>query len=88
MKYKNGNSIFPKELLKEIQKYACGEYIYIPCASGDRKGWGEKTGNRQLIANRNKEIYEKYKLGYTYQQLSENYFLSYDSIKKIIYSKK
>ncbi len=40
MKYKNAQDIFPDELLKEIQKYADGETIYIPKIQA-KKQWGE-----------------------------------------------
>ena len=41
MKYKNASDILPDELLKEIQKYAAGETIYIPMSENDRKEWGK-----------------------------------------------
>lgn len=88
MNYKKADVIFPEDLLKEVQKYVNGEFIYIPRTSGNRKKWGEKSGNKEYLANRNKEIYIKYKEGYTIEQLLESYFLSYESIKKIIYSQR
>lgn len=30
MKYKNATSVLPEELIKHIQQYVQGEYIYIP----------------------------------------------------------
>ena len=30
MKYRNANSILPKELLERLQEYVQGEYIYVP----------------------------------------------------------
>ncbi len=30
MKYVNADVIFPEDLLKEVQKYAHGKFVYIP----------------------------------------------------------
>ncbi|BBH24410.1 hypothetical protein Back11_57550 [Paenibacillus baekrokdamisoli] len=87
MKYISANDIFPEELLKEIQKYVHGEVVYIPNPEGIRKKWGEKSGNRSYLTERNKEIRQKLATGSTIEQLAIHYFLSHESIKKIIYSK-
>ena len=87
MKYENANDVLPEELLKEIQKYASGKLLYIP--SGDeKKGWGETSGYRNKLKRRNLMICNKYAHGVTVSELADEYFLSLDSIKKIIYSKK
>lgn len=88
MKYVKGNQIFPHYLLKEIQKYIQGECVYIPQQTGKRKKWGEKSGHRKQLAQRNSEIRLKYSGGTTIEQLSAQYFLSQDTIKKIVYSNK
>lgn len=84
MGYKNGKEIFPRELLNELQKYVQGELIYIP-RNSDRIGWGELSGTKLYMCNRNREIYKKYKDGFTVDELMELYHLSCDSIKKIVY---
>jgi hypothetical protein len=33
--------ILPDNLVREIQKYIQGEYLYIPSEPGKRKKWGE-----------------------------------------------
>lgn len=87
MRYENAKNILPIELLKEVQKYAEGKILYVP--SGDeKKEWGEVTGYRMRLQKRNQMICNKYKNGITVTELSEEYYLSVDSIKKIIYSKK
>ena len=43
MKYRNASEILPDGLLKELQKYASGEVIYVPSNRGRRR-WGEGTG--------------------------------------------
>ncbi|MEK4250509.1 CD3324 family protein [Paenibacillus sp. FSL W7-1287] len=86
MKYVRGNVIFPENLLKEIQEYIQGEFVYIPQKDGARKLWGEKSGQREQLARRNKEIREKFKIGQSIDRLSKSYHLSHDTIKKIVYS--
>lgn len=88
MKYVKGNVIFPEKLLKEIQKYIQGEFVYIPQKDGSRKQWGEKSGQRERLARRNKEIREKFKNGVSIDRLTKSYHLSHDTIKKIVYSNK
>ncbi|MDR0268139.1 CD3324 family protein [Paenibacillus sp.] len=87
MKYINADEIFPRELLKEIQKYVHGETIYIPRPIGTRKKWGEKNGNRALLQQRNDQIREQYAEGVSIIELADRFYLSYDSIRKIVYSK-
>jgi Mor family transcriptional regulator len=87
MRYVKAESILPDNLLKEIQKYIQGEYVYIPSKDDTRKKWGEKSGNRDFLRNRNEDIYNKHKSGHTISDLAEEFFLSIDSIKKIVYTK-
>lgn len=87
MKYVKVETILPDNLVLEIQKYIQGEYIYIP-QLGQKKKWGEKSGNRDYIQNRNTLICEKFQSKYTIKNLAEEFFLSTDSIKKIIYAKR
>ncbi|MBJ6360159.1 CD3324 family protein [Paenibacillus sp. GCM10012307] len=88
MKYVNADVIFPEELLKEIQKYIHGGMVYIPKPEGTRKSWGENSGSRVYLQERNLDIRRKYAEGSTIVQLAEQFCLSSDSIKKIIYTKK
>ncbi|NMF06400.1 CD3324 family protein [Clostridium beijerinckii] len=85
MKYKNASNVLPEHLLVEIQKYIQGEYIYIPAQQSSYKKWGEKSGIRKILSNRNKEIIRKYKDGYKMLDLANEYCLSIHSIKQIIY---
>ena len=78
--------ILPDILVREIQKYIQGEYLYIPSQPENRKKWGENSGNREYIQNRNDDIRGKHKNGYTITNLADEFFLSVDSIKKIIYA--
>lgn len=88
MKYVKANTVLPDTLVREIQKYVQGEYIYIPAELKKRKKWGENSGNRQYINNRNETIKRRHKNGDKITELAEEFFLSVHSIKKIIYDKK
>ena len=87
MKYENAKELLPETLLKEVQKYAGGKLLYIP-VENESKSWGEASGYRQKLLKRNVMISNRYKSGATLSELSEEYFLSLDSIKKIVYGKK
>ncbi|WP_346913341.1 CD3324 family protein [Clostridium sp.] len=87
MGYVKAETILPDNLVREIQKYIQGEYVYIPSEHTTRKKWGEKSGTRQRIQSRNEAIRNKHKSGDTIDALAEEFFLSIDSIKKIVYSK-
>ena len=85
-KYLKAGSVFPKELLAEIQKYAQGEMIYIPKPKETREKWGVYTGSRKIISERNHEICKYYRDGESIDALAGRYFLSVESIKRIVYS--
>ncbi len=84
MKYRNASEIFPDKLLKEIQKYSAGELIYIP-ENENKKRWGEKNGTRDYYITRNAEIRQKHREGKSIQDLAEEYILSRDTIRRILY---
>ena len=88
MKYLKADQIFPEELLKEIQKYVHGEMVYIPNSKGLRKKWGENSGGRKLLNRRNDKIRQKFSSGVGINNLADQFCLSQDSIKKIVYSRK
>jgi Mor family transcriptional regulator len=85
--YRNAKVILPDNLIMEIQNYIQGGYLYIPTQLKARKKWGESSGNRDYIRNRNEDIRNKYKNGHRIKDLAEEYFLSIDSIKRIVYIK-
>ena len=87
-KYLKAETLFPKELLAEIQKYAQGELIYIPKPKESREKWGYYTGSRNVIKERNNEICTHFQNGMTIGNLAAKYFLSVESIKRIVYKSK
>ena len=86
MNYENAADILPEDLLKRVQKFAAGKLIYIPETIAKRS-WGETSGYKQYLTERNKEINEKFISGSTIEHLSDEYNLSVESIKKIVYTK-
>jgi Mor family transcriptional regulator len=87
MKYINAKEILPQKLIDEIQTYIAGEILYIPQIKGQKNTWGSKTGTRQEIINRNKQIRIEKEKGKTIYELMIKYNLAYDTIKKIVYIK-
>ncbi|GLB32529.1 hypothetical protein LAD12857_44520 [Lacrimispora amygdalina] len=85
MKYVNAKTILPDKLVRELQQYIQGEYIYIPALLRQRKQWGEKTGYRDELKQRNSTIRIQYHNGRSMESLAEQYCLSLSAIRKIIY---
>lgn len=87
MKYSKAESIFPEELLRIIQEYVQGELVYIPKPKETHLKWGEKTHCKSKVSARNAEIKSLFRDGISITELAERYFLSCESIKKIVYTK-
>ncbi len=87
MKYENAKDLLPQELLEQVQKYAGGKLLYVPIAE-EAKAWGVASGYRQKLLKRNQMIYNEFVRGKTVSELADEYFLSLDSIKKIVYGKR
>lgn len=87
MKYENGGELFPEALLKQIQRYVSGAYVYIP-ARADKRSWGETSGYKRYISQRNLAIRQRFRAGEGVDALSQAYCLSPETLRKIIYSKK
>lgn len=84
MSYIKATKLLPKDLIEIIQDYIDGEYIYIPKKENNRKSWGENTTTKNDLAVRNMNIYEKYKNGYSVEELADEFYLSQKSIQRII----
>ncbi|WML48626.1 CD3324 family protein [Neobacillus sp. PS3-34] len=87
MKYMKASAVLPEKLIMEIQKYVQGETIYIPKPESTRAKWGAKSGGRRLIDSRNVAIRNAFEDGRAIHELADDYFLSIETIKKIVYSK-
>lgn len=64
------------------------ESCYMFRLPGERCQWGAKNGNRLKNEKRNQEIRQLYKNGFSLEQLSARFFLTPESIKNILYTKK
>jgi len=84
MNYENANNILPSYIVELIQEYIDGKYLYIPRKSENKKSWGEESGFREELENRNKEIIGEYNKGKTVKELSKDYYLTEHSIRRII----
>ncbi|MDO5785799.1 MAG: CD3324 family protein [Eubacteriales bacterium] len=87
MKYINAKDLLPDALIKELQSYIQGGYLYIPVDQAQQKRWGEASGYRQELEQRNYQIVQQYQQGVSLERLAENYCLSIHAIRKIIYHK-
>ena len=87
MKYINAKNLLPDALVKELQNYIQGGYIYVPTDQLQQKQWGEVSGYRQALQQRNRQIVEEFQNGTSIEALAEEYFLSVSAIRKIIYQK-
>ena len=87
MRYRNAGDLLPEALVKELQRYVQGEYLYIPTDGTQRKGWGERSGARQMLDARNRAIRQAFRQGVSPEVLGEQYHLSPASIRRIVYSK-
>lgn len=85
MKYINANEILPVRLVEELQEYMQAGYIYVPAKAEQHKSWGELSGYRKELENRNKKIILEYKQGASMEELADYYHLSVYAIRKIIY---
>ena len=86
MSYLRAEDILPKEVIETIQQYVSGKTIYIP--SKEKKDWGANTDTKQILDERNREIYACYKQGISVRELTKEYLLSEKSIQRIIRNQK
>ena len=84
MSYIKAEEILPEELIRRIQEYADGVYIYIPRKPGARHAWGQKTDYKAELKARNDRIRSDYAAGMRIPLLSRKYHLSEKSIRRIL----
>ena len=84
MSYIKAEEILPEELIRRIQEYADGVYIYIPRKPGTRHAWGLETGYKAELKTRNDRIRNDYAAGESVALLSRRYHLSEKSIRRIL----
>ncbi len=84
MAYKNAREILPEALLSQIQRYCSGELLYIPAPVESKTVWGGRSGAKAHYAERNEKIRKLYSEHYSAEKLAGMFYLSVDSIKKIV----
>lgn len=84
MSYKKAEDILPEDLIRKIQEYADGVYIYIPRKPGTRHSWGQETPYKAELKARNDRIRSDYASGIGVLALSRKYHLSEKSIRRIL----
>ncbi|WP_326514321.1 CD3324 family protein [Clostridium intestinale] len=88
MKYEKAQNILPEELVEIIQQYIDGSYLYIPRKVENKKAWGENSGVKRDLRDRNEEIFSFYNRGMSVRSLTEKYYLSEQTIRRIIREEK
>ena len=84
MSYIKADEILPQELIRQIQEYVDGVYIYIPRKPGTRRTWGQETGYKAELNARNDRIRKEHASGTSVAALSRRYHLSEKSIRRIL----
>ena len=84
MSYIKAENVLPQDLIRQIQEYADGVYIYIPRKPGTRYAWGQKTDYKAELKLRNDAIRGDYLRGMRIPALSLKYNLSEKSIRRIL----
>ena len=84
MSYIKAEDILPEELIRSIQEYADGVYIYIPRKPGTRHKWGQETNCKAELKLRNDRIRNDHAQGASVSALSRKYHLSEKSIRRIL----
>ncbi len=84
MIYKNARGVLPDALILEIQKYVDGASIYIPAKNEAKTEWGHRNGTRKRYETRNAEIRALFLRNVSVSEISDRYFLSRDTVRKII----
>lgn len=54
MKYIKADLVLPIALVEQLQSYIQGGYIYVPSRKDSKKKWGELSGCRYEIEQRNR----------------------------------
>ncbi len=85
MPYINADTLLPPDLVREIQKYVQGSLVYIPRPRERRLGWGIKNGARENLDRRNDSIRARKAAGCRIEELADEYGLSPDGIRKVLY---
>ena len=84
MRYARGQDILPAKLLRQLQQYIDGAYLYIPRKQENRLTWGERTHSKEETAARNRSIFLEAEAGADISALAETYFLAEKTVRRIL----
>jgi Mor family transcriptional regulator len=84
MKYLKAQNILNEEMVEAIQQHIDGVYLYIPRKGENKKPWGENSGIKQELYDRNRRIYNEFMTGISINSIAESYYLTEHSIRRII----
>lgn len=84
MRYLKAQNILDEELVEAIQQHIDGVYLYIPRKVENKKPWGENSGIKQELMERNREIYNEFMTGTPISSIAESYYLTELTIRRII----
>ncbi len=84
MGYRKAEEILPMELVELIQEYVEGQMLYIPKKRNTKTAWGTRTGTKEILNKRNKQIYSEYLAGVKVSELAAKHYLTEKSIQRII----
>lgn len=73
MRYANARDVLPEPLVRELQKVVQGGYLYVPKEERSRKRWGEESGYREELEERNRRIFEEHDSGVPMGVLADRY---------------
>ena len=82
--YIKAEKILPEDLIRQIQEYVDGVYIYIPRKPGTRHRWGQETDYKAELKARNDRIRNDFAAGISVAALSRKFNLSEKSIRRIL----
>ena len=57
MRYLKAQNVLPEDVISIIQQFVDGEFVYIPRKSGEQRSWGEKSGTKDSLKERYKQIF-------------------------------
>ena len=84
MRYIKAQNILDEEMVEAIQQHIDGVYLYIPRKDENKKPWGENSGIKQELIERNRKIYNDFMTGIPIISIAESYYLTEYTIRRII----
>lgn len=75
--------MLPRGLLEALQRYVQGELLYVP-VKDRRRRWGERSGARDELQQRNQAIREAYRQGCSLEELAAMHHLSVETVRTIV----